>query len=99
MAFGKISSDNTCNRIYQYDPLGATTAFGYNDELYCANVFPENGQKLARKEQLGSVSFYTYDNDYNYEVILFLPLRIKTPFKSFLLLLPGETAGMPDIIR
>ena len=61
MAFGKISSDNTCNRIYQYDPLGATTAFGYNDELYCANVFPENGQKLARKEQLGSVSFYTYD--------------------------------------
>ena len=47
MAFGKISSDNTCNRIYQYDPLGATTAFGYNDELYCANVFPENGQKLA----------------------------------------------------
>ena len=31
--------------------------------------------------------------------ILFLPLRIKTPFKSFLLLLPGETAGMPDIIR
>ena len=89
MAFGKISSDNTCNRIYQYDPLGATTAFGYNDELYCANVFPENGQKLARKEQLGSVSFYTYDNNYNYEVILFLPLRIKTPFKSFLLLLPG----------
>ena len=68
MAFGKVSSDNTYNRIYQYDPLGATTAFGYNDELYCANVFPENGQKLKKKEQLGSVSFYTYDNNYNYEV-------------------------------
>ncbi len=68
MAFGKVSDDNTYSRIYQYDPLGATTAFGYNDELYCANVFPENGQKLTGKEQLGSVSFYTYDNNYNYEI-------------------------------
>lgn len=40
MAFGKISSDNTCNRIYQYDPLGATTAFGYNDELLLCQCIP-----------------------------------------------------------
>ena len=82
MAFGKISSDNTCNRIYQYDPLGATTAFGYNDELYCANVFPENGQKLARKEQLGSVSFYTYDNDYNYEVYIVSSFKNQNSFQK-----------------
>ena len=55
--------------------------------------------RISQEEQLGSVYFYTYDNDYNYEVYIVSPLRIKTPFKSFLLLLPGETAGMPDIIR
>ena len=82
MAFGKISSDNTCNRIYQYDPLGATTAFGYNDELYCANVFPENGQKLARKEHLGSVSFYTYDNNYNYEVYIVSSFKNQNSFQK-----------------
>ena len=89
MAFGKVSDDNTYSRIYQYDPLGATTAFGYNDELYCANVFPENGQKLVRKEQLGSVSFYTYDNNYNYEVYIVSSFKNQNSFQK----LPSPAAS------
>ena len=89
MAFGKVSSDKTYKRIYQYDPLGATSAFGYNDELYCANVFPENNQKLKKKEQLGSVSFYTYDSNYNYEVYIVSSFK----GKDSLLKLPTPSAS------
>ena len=89
MAFGKVANNRTYNRIYQYDPLGATTAFGYNDELYCANVFPENGQKLTKKEKLGSVSFYTYDSNYKYEVYIVTSFKNQKSLKK----LPAPSAS------
>lgn len=89
IAFSQVSEENTYHRIYQYDPLGATVSFGYSDELYCANVFPENGAKLKETEKLGAVSFYTYDSNYHYEVFVIRSYKNTGSFRN----LPAPSAS------
>ena len=60
------TTDNYKN-IYQYDPLGYTTGFGYEKPTaWCANIFTAKSD-----EKLKAVSFYTTDSNCNYEVYIY----------------------------
>ncbi len=53
-------STNTFDRIYQYDPLGKVSSWGYEDDTaWFANVFSSQGFDDAQAEVLSAVAFYT----------------------------------------
>lgn len=78
--FTKASERKNTGKVYQYDPLGATTTYGYEDELFQANVFPPEGQVLEKDERVQAVSFYTYDAGYSYEVYIIEDYKNKASF-------------------
>lgn len=80
--FTGVESAGNYDKIYQYDPLGAVATYGYEDQIYQANVFPENNGKLASEENLRAVSFYTYDAGYRYEVYVVKNYEDKESFKK-----------------
>lgn len=58
---------NNYENIYQYDPLGWVTSFGYgNPTCWCANVFAAKSD-----ENLKAVSFYTKNSNCNYEIYIY----------------------------
>ena len=59
--------------IYQYDPLGWTSNYGYgNPTGWCANVFTAKSDEVLK-----AVSFYTTDSNCNYEVYIYNNLKSK----------------------
>jgi C1A family cysteine protease len=64
----EAESPNNYQKIYQYDPLGWTTEYGYNNLKYAwvANVFKANSS-----ENLKAIGFYTPIPDVNYEVHIY----------------------------
>jgi PKD repeat protein/C1A family cysteine protease len=58
---------NNYKNIYQYDPLGWVTSFGYsNPTCWGANVFTAKSD-----ENLKAVSFYTKNSNCNYEIYVY----------------------------
>ena len=56
--------------IYQYDPLGWTSNYGYgNPTGWCANVFTAKSDEVLK-----AVSFYTTDSNCNYEIYIYTNL-------------------------
>ncbi len=64
----EAESPNNYKKIYQYDPLGWTTEYGYNNLNYAwvANVFKANSG-----ENLKAIGFYTPMPNVNYEVHIY----------------------------
>jgi C1A family cysteine protease len=72
----KIGTSNSCfmaespdnyKFIYQYDPLGWTSALGYsNPSAWCANIFTAKSNEILK-----AVSFYTTDSNSTYELYIY----------------------------
>lgn len=58
---------NNYYNIYQYDTLGATDVFLFNNEAWFANVFLPD---VSKSEKLAAVSFYTLEPNLSYEIYL-----------------------------
>ena len=69
-------TDNYDN-LYQYDPLGWTSSFGYGTTTWGANVFTAEAD-----EALKAVSFYTTSNDIQYIVYIYLNPVHGSPINS-----------------
>jgi PKD repeat protein len=58
---------NNYENIYQYDPFGWVTSFGYGSPTcWCANIFTAKSD-----ENLEAVSFYTKKSNCNYEIYIY----------------------------
>ena len=77
-----IEHKTNYNTIYQYDPLGACTALGYENTTFAANVFPRKGTSLEQDEALRAVSFYTYDKNTSYEVYVVTDYKNSSSLKA-----------------
>ena len=67
--FYDLQSVDNYDKIYQYDELGPVAARSLGTQnLYAANVFPENGKVLEQDEELKAVSFYNYSPGAAYEI-------------------------------
>lgn len=103
----KLENRKNYGGIYQYDPMGATTTYGYDKQLYQANVFPKNGSVTAKTQNLQAVSFYTYDAGYRYEIYVVKKYKDKNslknlgkPLKTGIMEYAGyHTVELPDSIK
>lgn len=60
-------SSNNYKYIYQYDPLGWTSTYGYNNQTcWCANIFTVKSEEIIK-----AVSFYATDSNCNYEIYIY----------------------------
>lgn len=60
-------SSSNYKYIYQYDPLGWTSTYGYkNQTCWCANIFT-----VKSEESLKAISFYATDSKCNYEIYIY----------------------------
>lgn len=82
MVVPSVERNTNYNKVYQYDPLGACSALGFNNATYAANVFPEKGNALQNDETLKAVSFYTYDKNTSYEVYIVTDYQTKTSLQN-----------------
>jgi len=65
--FRQAESPAIFSRIYQYDPLGATSHYGYNSNTgWFANIFT-----AAANENLAAVGFYTGALNSSYEIYIY----------------------------
>jgi C1A family cysteine protease len=66
-SFNNAESTNNYQTIYQYDPLGSISAYGYGSTTaWGANIFT-----AANKESLKAVGFYTNDSNVSYEIYVY----------------------------
>ena len=78
----KLENRKNYGGIYQYDPMGATVTYGYDKQVYQANVFPKSGSVTSVSQDLQAVSFYTYDAGYRYEVYVVRNYKDKNSLKK-----------------
>lgn len=78
----KLENRKNYGGIYQYDPMGATTTYGYDKQMYQANVFPKKGSVTSTSQDLQAVSFYTYDAGYRYEIYVVKNYKDKNSLKN-----------------
>ncbi len=76
VCFNNAESTNNYEKIYQYDPLGWTTDYGYKNSktAWGANVF-----NADENESLEAVSFYATDGNVEYEIYIYKNLIGSTP--------------------
>ncbi len=81
-SFNNAEEITNYGAIYQYDPLGATSAVGNGNDstvYWGANVF------IARDNSpLEAVSFYTNDSHVNYEIYIYRGITIGSPVSGAL---------------
>ena len=78
----KMESRKNYGGVYQYDPMGATVTYGYDKQMYQANVFPKKGSATSTSQDLQAVSFYTYDAGYRYEIYVVKNYKDKNSLKN-----------------
>lgn len=66
--YPELETNNNYNNIWQYDYTGPSYKLGYENTIYAANVFPQDGRALANDELLRAVSFHTAAQDMGYEI-------------------------------
>ena len=103
----KMENRKNYGGVYQYDPMGATTTYGYDKQMYQANVFPKKGSVTSTLQDLQAVSFYTYDAGYHYEIYVVKNYKDKnslknlgTPVKSGIMEYAGyHTVELDDSVK
>ncbi len=79
------------NAIYQYDPLGRVTDYGYTSvNAWGANIFMATNMASLR-----AVGFYTTDVDVNYTIYIFGNVTAGNPTSGTLVLSQAGTAAYP----
>jgi len=75
IAFNNAESTTNYGSIYQYDPLGWVTSYGYNDtNAWAANIFT-----ATSSDPLGAVSFYANDINLGYEIHVYRDVTPNQP--------------------
>ena len=90
-AFNNAEPVTNYGSIYQYDPLGRVSDYGYSStNAWCANIF-----RATNSEPLRAVGFYANDIDVNYTIYVYANATAGNPASGTLALTQSGACAYP----